>query len=73
MDVTAMPEVVGDAGITVSTQDPEEVAHGISEALSLDAGAHARARERILTEFPMEIRREGIHAAVHAAIDGRGR
>jgi glycosyltransferase involved in cell wall biosynthesis len=73
MDVTAMPEVVGPAGVTVSSQDPEEVARGISEALSLDAGAHARARERILTEFPMQIRRDGIQAAVVAASDGSGR
>jgi glycosyltransferase involved in cell wall biosynthesis len=73
MDVTAMPEVVGDAGITVSSQDPEEVARGIEAALALGPDAHRRARERILAEFPMQVRREGIHAAVEAASGGPGR
>lgn len=73
MDVTAMPEVVGDAGVTISSQEPEEVARGVRAALDLDSGAHTRARARILTEFPMSVRRDGIHAAVEAAIDGRGR
>ena len=29
MNVTAMPEVVGDAGVLISSQDPEEVADGV--------------------------------------------
>ena len=40
------------------------MAAGIREALALDAGAHMRARERILEAFPPRIRREGILAAV---------
>jgi glycosyltransferase involved in cell wall biosynthesis len=68
MNVTAMPEVVGDAGILLSSQDPEAVASGVREALALDASAPARARERILSEFPMERRREGILRVVGEAI-----
>ena len=68
MDVTAMPEVVGDAGVLVGSQEAEEVAAGIREALALDAGAHMRARERILEAFPPRIRREGILAAVREAL-----
>ena len=53
MNVTAMPEVVGDAGVLIDSQRPEDVAAGISRALELGPAAGARARERILTAFPM--------------------
>ena len=60
MDVTAMPEVVGDAGVLIGSQDPEDVAAGIRRALELGPEARARARERILTAFPMQRRRDGL-------------
>jgi glycosyltransferase involved in cell wall biosynthesis len=60
MNVTAMPEVVGDAGILIESQEPGDVADGVRRALELGPDAARRARERILTEFPMERRREGI-------------
>jgi glycosyltransferase involved in cell wall biosynthesis len=64
MDVTAMPEVVGDAGVLISSQDPDAVADGIRRALALGPEAHGRARERIVREFPLRIREEGILAVV---------
>jgi glycosyltransferase involved in cell wall biosynthesis len=72
MDVTAMPEVVDGAGVLIESQDTEAVAEGIRAALDLDAGAHERARERILTHFPLEIRREGILAVTEEALSARG-
>src|SRR5204863_4127622 len=54
MDVTAMPEVVGDAGVLLSSQDPEEIVGGIRKALELGPEASRRARARILEEFPLE-------------------
>jgi glycosyltransferase involved in cell wall biosynthesis len=60
MDVTAMPEVVGDAGVLISSQSPESVADGIRRALELGPNAHRRARERILLEFPLERRRDAL-------------
>jgi glycosyltransferase involved in cell wall biosynthesis len=72
MDVTAMPEVVDGAGVLISSQDAESVAGGIREALERDEGAHERARERILTRFPLEIRREGILAVTEQALSARG-
>jgi glycosyltransferase involved in cell wall biosynthesis len=63
-DVTAMPEVVDGAGVLISSQDPEAVAAGVREALGRGPEAHAAARERILTEFPLDIRREGIQRVV---------
>jgi glycosyltransferase involved in cell wall biosynthesis len=70
MDVTAMPEVVGDAGVLIDSQEPEAVAGAVRRALELGPEAARRARERILTEFPMERRREGILRIVGEALGG---
>jgi glycosyltransferase involved in cell wall biosynthesis len=64
MDVTAMPEVVGDAGVMISSQRPEEVAEGVRRALELGPESGLHARERILSEFPMEHRRDGLLGVV---------
>jgi glycosyltransferase involved in cell wall biosynthesis len=70
MNVTAMPEVVGDAGVYIESQDPDAVAAGIREALELGPPASAAARARILTTFPMDRRREGILRVVEEALAG---
>ena len=70
MNVTAMPEVVGDAGVLIESQEPEAVADGVRRALELGPDAARRARERILTAFPMERRRDGILRVVEDALDG---
>jgi glycosyltransferase involved in cell wall biosynthesis len=72
MDVTAMPEVVGDAGVLIDSQAPEAVAAGVRRALELGPEAGARARERILSAFPIERRRERILGVVAEALDGAG-
>ena len=69
MDVTAMPEVVNGAGVLISSQDPQAVADGVRQALALGPEAHRGARERILTAFPLEIRREGIQRVVGEALE----
>jgi glycosyltransferase involved in cell wall biosynthesis len=71
MDVTAMPEVVGDAGVLISSQRPEEVAGGVRRALELGAEGGRRARERILGEFPIERRRQGLLGVVDEALRSR--
>jgi glycosyltransferase involved in cell wall biosynthesis len=70
MNVTAMPEVVGDAGVKIESQEPETVAAGIRAALELGPPASAAARARILTTFPMDRRREGILRVVEEALAG---
>jgi glycosyltransferase involved in cell wall biosynthesis len=72
MNVTAMPEVVGDAGVLIESQRPADVADGVRRALAMGPSASRRARERILTTFPMETRREGILRVVDEALAGRG-
>jgi glycosyltransferase involved in cell wall biosynthesis len=71
MDVTAMPEVVGDAGVLIASQDANAVAGGVRRALELGPEGGRRARERILREFPMERRREGILGVVEDALRSR--
>ena len=53
MDVTAMPEVVGDAGVLIDSQETASVADGIRRALGARTRGGARARQRILDAFPM--------------------
>ena len=68
MNATAMPEVVGDAGVLIDSQRPTEVAAGVRRALELGPDVAWRARERILTTFPMKGRREGIQRVVEEAL-----
>ena len=64
LDVTAMPEVVGDAGVLIASQDPGEVADGVRRALELGPEGGRRARERILTAFPLHRRGEELRRVV---------
>jgi glycosyltransferase involved in cell wall biosynthesis len=72
MNATAMPEVVGDAGVLIESQRPRDVAEGVRRALELGPDAARRARERILISFPMESRREGILRVADEALGERG-
>jgi glycosyltransferase involved in cell wall biosynthesis len=71
VNATSMPEVVGDAGVLIESPRPEQVAAGVSRALALGPEAGRSARERILTTFPMESRRDGILRVVDEALAGR--
>lgn len=63
-DTTAMPEVVGDAAVKISSPTADQIAEGIERALAMDEEARARVRGRILSEFPVESRRRQLWAAV---------
>ena len=60
----ALPEVVGDAGVLLSSNHPREVADGVRRALDGGPGAGRHARERILREFPLDRRRRGLWTEV---------
>jgi glycosyltransferase involved in cell wall biosynthesis len=68
VSVTAMPEVVGDAGVLIDSQEPAAVADGVRKALERGPEAAQRARDRILTTFPMEKREQGILRVVEEAL-----
>jgi glycosyltransferase involved in cell wall biosynthesis len=65
----ALPEVVGEIGAQVEGQDPAQLAAAIARALEAGAGERAAARERVLRNFPLEIRREGVQALVTETLD----
>jgi glycosyltransferase involved in cell wall biosynthesis len=64
----ALPEVVGDVGVTIAEPTPEAIAAGVRRALELGREEGARARERVLARFTYEARRDGICAAVETAL-----
>jgi glycosyltransferase involved in cell wall biosynthesis len=66
----ALPEVVGDTGIILTDAEPETVAAGIETALarSQKPGAGAAARDRVLTRFSVQQRREGLYRLVDALL-----
>ena len=71
VDATAMPEVVGDAGVVVPSAEIDDVVSGIRRALALPASARERARNRVLERFPLERRREALLALCERALSGR--
>lgn len=62
----ALPEVVGEAGVWIEDGEPPAIADGIRRALALGDDERRRARERIATRFPLELRREGLFRLVAA-------
>jgi len=71
----ALPEVVGDAGIQMPGTAPADVAEGVRQGLELGPEARERARRRVLEEFPLQKRKEGLWEVVEEALaaGGRGR
>jgi glycosyltransferase involved in cell wall biosynthesis len=69
----ALPEVVGDTGLTIAAPTADDVAAGVSRALEMGPEEGRRARERVLERFPIEARAEGIIAEVEAAAAGATR
>ncbi len=67
MDVTAMPEVVGDAGVLIASQDPAGGGRRGPAGARARARGGRRARERILTAFPLHRRGEGLLRVVGEA------
>lgn len=59
----SLPEVVGQAGIFLEDRSPQAIAAGIQRAFAHPEIGQA-ARERILREYPLAKRREGLLAAV---------
>ncbi len=67
-EVGALPEVVRDTGVYVSSRDPQSVAEGIKTALALEDDRGQQARAYILKKFPLSKRREGLFDIVEQNI-----
>jgi glycosyltransferase involved in cell wall biosynthesis len=67
----SLPEVVGDCGFYVESQSPRELAAAIEEALNAPGEFRQQARDRILTQFPLEKRAESIYQIVDGILHDR--
>lgn len=65
----ALPEVVGDAGLYTESTEPEALAACIQQALDTKVDLGTQARERIVREFPLPRRREGLERVMKAAMN----
>jgi len=70
-DRGALPEVVGDAGLSVKYGDDEGLAQAINQAMTLPSSEGLKARERVQRNFSLEKREAGLKAAVEALVLGR--
>jgi glycosyltransferase involved in cell wall biosynthesis len=59
-NAAALPEVVGDCGIIIESRETSDVVAAIRRALAMPDTEGVRARQRILTHFPYERRRDGL-------------
>lgn len=69
----ALPEVVGEAGVYLESAEPTAVIDGIRQALKLDASWGKRARERVIREFPLARRRQGLYDVIERSSGNYGR
>jgi glycosyltransferase involved in cell wall biosynthesis len=68
----ALPEVVGDTGVVVAAPTPDEIATGVERALALGDEARAAVRARIVEQFPLSARAEGLESVVEQALGRKG-
>ena len=61
---TALPMVVGDAGLYLDDLTAEDLAKNIRCALTMTEDAGKKARDRIIKNFPLEMRRQQLLEAV---------
>jgi len=67
-DRGAIPEVVGDCGVYVRFDDPEDTVRGIREAFERPE-LGKRARRRVQEKFPWEKRRDGVLGLAREALE----
>lgn len=61
----SLPEVVGECGLYCASTSPDVIAGQIRSALESSPADRARVRERILSEFPLEKRKESLIQVIH--------
>src|SRR5687767_4217107 len=69
----ALPEVVDGVGVQVDGQEPRQLAAAIRHALDSDEEARRAARDRVLSHFPLDVRREGVQGLVTATLKQRAK
>ena len=62
--VGSLPEVVGETGVYLDSNEPAEIATCVERALAFNGNSRQQARERVVTKFPMEQRRDALHSLI---------
>ncbi len=63
-DVGGIPTAIGDTGLIVPLGDVEALANALKRALKMNPSQGHRARQRIITEFSLQRRMDGLRKAV---------
>jgi glycosyltransferase involved in cell wall biosynthesis len=63
----ALPEVVGDCGVVLESNQPQAIADAVTKALDFPQDARARARQRVLDNFSLEKRRRALESSLARA------
>jgi glycosyltransferase involved in cell wall biosynthesis len=66
--VGSLPEVVDNCGIYIPSNQPQDVAAAIRQALTLSDSIRQRARQRIQSMFPLSHRRQALYALIDSLI-----
>lgn len=65
-EVDGIPTAIGDTGFLVPPGDIDALVSALRQALALEPAHGERARQRIINEFPLERRIEGLRRAIFA-------
>ena len=65
----SLPEVVGDCGIYVPSDQISQIAHAIEKALDTRREARMRGRRRILRQFPIENRQKQLQRLIRGLLN----
>ena len=63
-DVDGIPTAIGDTGFIVPLGDVEALVDALKQALKMDSAQSNRARQRIINEFPLQCRVDGLRKAI---------
>jgi glycosyltransferase involved in cell wall biosynthesis len=66
----ALPEVAGDCGVYIPDTLPQSIAHGVRTAMRRGDSDRERARQHILTKFPLTQRRVQLQEFVSECLSG---
>ena len=63
-DVDGIPAAIGDTGFIVPLGDVEALVDALKIALKMDGAKSRQVRQRIINEFPLQRRVDGLRKAV---------
>jgi glycosyltransferase involved in cell wall biosynthesis len=68
-DIDGIPTAIGDTGLVVSLGDISALVAALKKAIEMDEKLGIKARERIISEFPLQRRIEGLKKALDLLTD----